>query len=245
MLRSGRGGAHGGGARGRGGAPSSEEASTTETQGNEGLVVYMKNLPFDVPEEGVRAFFTDCGEFSMEFDTNERGRFAGTGSLTFKTKEQAAKAVELSGQDLGGRAIATSLDPSFKPAGCTTVFVGGLPADASDEDISAHFASCGNVIRVSIAYDENGESRGFAHVEFDASEATDAAVSKMEGSDLKNSSLRVSYAAGRRGGGGRGGGRGDRGFRRGGPGRGGPGRGSRGRGAGLGAFAGKKVVLDD
>jgi len=163
---------------------------------------------------------------------------------------------------------------SEKPPGCTTVFVGNLSYDATEEAIMEAFTDCGECT-ARIAYDkETGKSRGFGHVEFTSEDGVAKAIEKT-GTEIAGRAIRVDYAGGRQGGGGGGGGggrgRGDRGGRgrgdRGGRGRGDRGggrgrgrgndRGGRGRGRGRGGSGGprggvpkaegtsKKIKLDD
>lgn len=60
-----------------------------------------------------------------------------------------------------------SQELSVKPPGCKTVFVGNLSWQATEEDLRACFAECGEVNNVRIAWDaEQDRSKGFGHVEF-------------------------------------------------------------------------------
>ena len=160
-------------------------------------------------------------------------------------------------------------EPTNKQEGCVTVFIGNLAWDVDEEAIREAFKDCGTISNVRFSTDkETGEFKGFGHVEFTESEATDAAV-KLAGTEICGRAVRVDYANDRRAGGGFGGaGRGG-GF---GGGRGGGrgsfgsgGRGSRGsfgggRGGGRGGggsstfkakksggiagFEGKKITFD-
>jgi nucleolin len=63
-----------------------------------------------------------------------------------------------------------SQELSERPAGCKTVFVGNMSWQATEEDLRAAFADCGEINNVRIAWDqENDRSKGFAHVEFERS----------------------------------------------------------------------------
>jgi nucleolin len=136
---------------------------------------------------------------------------------------------------------------SAKPEGCKTVFVGNLAWNASEDDIKAAFAECGNVWNVRLAMDrETGKPKGFAHVEFEDEAGPEAAV-KLTGTEIAGRAIRVDYAGSSAGGGGAGGERGGRGGRGGsrggsfGGGRGGSFGGGRGgpRGGSRGGFGGR------
>jgi len=114
------------------------------------------------------------------------------------------------------------------------IYVGNLPFDATEDDLRQAFSAFGQVASVTIIKDKfTGESRGFGFVELPAKAEADAAITGLNGTDLKGRTLTVNEARprtesrsggggggrDRRGGGGGGGGR-DRG-------RGGPGGGRR------------------
>jgi len=103
-----------------------------------------------------------------------------------------------------------------KPEGCTTVFCGNLSFDIDEDSLREFFGECGNIREVRFATDrETGDFKGFGHVDFENTEAVDAAV-KLNGEYVANRRIRIDYAADRKnGGGGGGGGRGGRGGGRG------------------------------
>ena len=128
-----------------------------------------------------------------------------------------------------------------------TVFVGNLAWDIDEDTLKEAFKECGEIKMVRFATDrETEEFKGYGHLEFYETEATDKAV-KMAGTNILGRPIRVDYANDRRknynggGGGGRGnrfGGRG--GGRDYGGGRGGRGRGGFGRGRGGGGRFGDR-----
>ena len=112
----------------------------------------------------------------------------------------------------------------------TNIFVGNLSYQTTQDDLHAAFAQYGGVERVNIVTDrDTGQPRGFAFVEMSDSQAAQAAITPLNGSELKGRALNVNearpkpaggggggYAGGRReggGGGNRGGGGGGRGQR--------------------------------
>lgn len=155
-------------------------------------------------------------------------------------------------------------EPTVKPEGCVSVFVGNLAWDVDEDAIRAAFQGCGEIAHVRLSTDrETGDFKGFGHIDFANSDSTDAAV-KMAGTEICGRAIRVDYAVDKRaGGGGRGGGRGGNSFGSGGRGSrgsfgGGGGRGGRGGGrggggdsvvkakksGGIAGFAGKKITFD-
>ncbi|KAL7507650.1 hypothetical protein ACHAXN_005326 [Cyclotella atomus] len=234
--------------------------------------VYVRGLPWRATHQEVKDFFTECGAIkSVELPLMGDGRSSGTAIIEFDSPEGSAKAMEQNGADFNGRwlnikystskPVTAPRDASEKQEGCTTVFVGNLSFHIDENTLREAFSSCGEIVSVRFAEDrETGAFKGFGHIEFADSDATDAAV-KMAGEDVMGRPIRVDYANDRRVSGGPGRGRsGGRGYM-GGGGRGG--RGGRGRGGGRGGgnrggfdpakakksggiatFSGKKVTFD-
>ncbi len=104
------------------------------------------------------------------------------------------------------------------------IYVGNISRDLSEDELREAFASYGQVSSVNIIKDKfTGEYRGFAFVEMAVKEEGEAAISGLNGKDLKGRALNVNEARPKtddhRGGGG---------------GRGGPRRGGNGGGGGGG-----------
>lgn len=96
------------------------------------------------------------------------------------------------------------------------IYVGNLPREATEEDLRQAFEAFGQVTTIKIITDKfTGDPRGFGFVEMSNSTEAQAAISGLDGKDLKGRALRVNEARPRRDDrGGRGGG----GFGRGGSG---------------------------
>jgi len=74
------------------------------------------------------------------------------------------------------------------------IFVGNLPFSTSEEEIRALFAEYGNVESVRLITDrDTGRSRGFGFVEME-SEAANAAIQALNGTELGGRALRVNEA---------------------------------------------------
>jgi RNA recognition motif-containing protein len=100
------------------------------------------------------------------------------------------------------------------------IYVGNLSYNAGEEDLRNAFAAYGQVASVTIIKDKfSGESRGFAFVEMPSDAEGDAAITALNGTDLKGRALKVNQARPKEntggGGGGRQGGGGGRGGDRG------------------------------
>lgn len=100
------------------------------------------------------------------------------------------------------------------------IFVGNLSYQTTQSELQAAFSFYGTVERVSIVTDrDSGQPRGFAFVEMTDRAAAEAAIGKLNGTDMNGRALNVNEARPREqggGGGNRGGGGGGRGGRGGG-----------------------------
>ncbi len=120
------------------------------------------------------------------------------------------------------------------------IYVGNLSHDATEEDVRQAFEAFGEVSTINLIKDKfSGESRGFGFVEMPAKSEADAAITGLNGQEIKGRAVNVNEARpraeGHRSGGG--GGRGGRGGGSG-RGRGGGGGGGYGRSGGSGGGGG-------
>ncbi len=75
------------------------------------------------------------------------------------------------------------------------LFVGSLAWATNDDTLGAHFASCGTVASAKVVTDrESGRSRGFGFVEFENDAEGDAAVEKLNNSELDGRTITVNEA---------------------------------------------------
>ena len=228
------------------------EAKRPAVSGGGQTKIYVRGLPWRATEDEVREYFMVCGQgpVSVELPLQDDGRSSGTAIIDFGSDEDAAAAIELNGNDFHGRwlsirykndrPILTPRAPSQKEEGCVTVFIGNLPWDVDEGTIRETFGECGEINMVRFSTDrETGEFKGYGHVEFCETEATDKAV-KLAGTEIMGRAVRVDFANDRRNSNGFGGGRGGgRGFGRGGGGGRSGGRGGFGRGGGRGGGHGR------
>ena len=114
------------------------------------------------------------------------------------------------------------------------IYVGNLSHSVTDDDLRQAFEGFGQIESASVIKDRfSGESRGFGFVEMPTRTEAEAAITGMNGQELKDRAVSVNEARPRAQDGGRGGrGGGGRGGGRGGGGRGGGGRGGFGGGGG-------------
>lgn len=78
------------------------------------------------------------------------------------------------------------------------IYVGNLSWEMSEDDLRTSFSEFGEVSTVSIIKDKfSGRSRGFGFVEMTNKEEAEAAISGLNGKDMKGRDLRVNEARAR------------------------------------------------
>jgi RNA recognition motif-containing protein len=88
------------------------------------------------------------------------------------------------------------------------IYVGNLSQDVTEDDLRQAFEAFGEVSSVNIIKDRfSGESRGFGFVEMPAKSEAEAAISGLNGQDVKGQAVNVNEARPRPQGRGPGGGR--------------------------------------
>ena len=171
----------------------------------------------------MRAFFDGVGKI-VELRLpiwEDSGRIKGYADVKFETAASVRKALDMSGKEAGGRWIKIEkwrppLPVTIllrKSQGCNTVFVGNLSWDIDEDTLRGAFKDCGEITAIRWGEDkQTGEFKGYGHVEFSDTDATDKAVA-LAGTMVMGRALRVDFAKGSsgsrspaRGGGGGGGG---------------------------------------
>jgi len=167
-----------------------------------GFEVFVKSLPFSATEEEVKKFFEGCGAIENVYLLRGRDRRPkGSGFVRFANKESVAKAVAKNNSELGGRplTIEEAKPKEDRPAQpresqtSTSVFIGNLSYTTTEEDLRKFFEGAGAIKAIRLASDRNGQSKGFAHIDFETEEQAGKAVQKS-GSELGGRTLRVDYA---------------------------------------------------
>ncbi len=90
----------------------------------------------------------------------------------------------------------------------TRLFVGNLSYQTTEDDLRRLFAGAGNVASVTLVTErDSGRSKGFAFVEMATQEEAQKAINELNGTSLRDRTLRIDFARPRedRGGGGGGG----------------------------------------
>ena len=194
----------------------SVEAPASE---DEPVRVFIANLPFSMTEDWIKEEFAEAGAVSAVdwLSHSDTGRFKGSGFLTFATKAEAEKAVNLNGKELEGRAMKVELATPRKPAppggvgGSTelgepseSIFVGNLSWSITEEALKESFSGCGEIAKIKWL-EKDGEFRGIAFVDFYDIESATKAVA-LAGTEVAGRPMRINFSKSKGGGGGAAGG---------------------------------------
>ncbi|OZC08049.1 hypothetical protein X798_04941 [Onchocerca flexuosa] len=167
--------------------------------------IFVGNAPLSSTRKGIKKLFSQFGVVesvrlhcivSNEKITKKRNIPSDVRSLTFYVKFKDAKSTEaalaLNGEKYDGNLLRVdSCCIKRKYSSRTTVFVGNLPYDVSENELIAHFETSGNVSFARIVRDsKTGSGKGFAFVAFKESEAVQFAL-QLDGSIFKKRRLRV------------------------------------------------------
>lgn len=223
-------------------------------------VLFVKNLPYEITEDEVRAHFPGVQHIRMPL--RDDGLVKGFGFLEFSTEGEVDNAVNtLQGSDLGGKSLlldysgAKSQKPKFERSYGDRSYGGDRGSSSAErgktkilfvKNLSYHLTTdtlrdaFDGALEARIAtFPDTGRSRGFGFLEFDSTDSAEAAHDAMQGQDVEGRPIIVDFAAEKSGGGfGGGRGRGGRGGYGGGGRDYGGGRDNYGGGGGRGGYGG-------
>jgi len=181
--------------------------------------LFLGNCSFEIDDDKVKAALGQYGTIeSIHWVTDrETGKFYGTGFVEFSTAAEANAALAADGVEIAGRSTRIQIAKprgdgasgagekkparaprptqalSEKPAGCNTVFVGGLPFTIDEAQMRSLFDECGEISSIRWI-EKDGQFKGAGFVEFSDEASVDKAVLK-NGHQMGNRSLRIDYAA--------------------------------------------------
>jgi restriction endonuclease Mrr len=76
----------------------------------------------------------------------------------------------------------------------TKIYVGGIPFNATDEELGAHFGRFGSISSVQLATDQiTGRNRGFGFIDFEDAKAAETAVAALNGEAFQGRYLTVNF----------------------------------------------------
>ncbi|KAL7275268.1 hypothetical protein RUND412_001796 [Rhizina undulata] len=167
-------------------------------------VLYLGNIQFDVREDELKEHFSQFGTvMATKIIYDPRGLSRGFGYVEFETIEQAAEAIDkmhnriLAGRRLNVQYVArNSAGGSSNNPASSTLFIGNMSYEITDEDLNQVFKNIKNCVDVRVAMDRRtGQPRGFAHADFTDVESAVSAKEQLIGVELFGRVLRIDYAS--------------------------------------------------
>jgi splicing factor 3B subunit 4 len=169
---------------------------------NQDATVYVGDLDEQVTEELLWEFFLQCGPIVTVHIPRDKVTQAhsGFGFVEYKTEEDADYAMKILNRiPIFGRPIRVNMSGSDKRAAevGANLYIGNLAPEIDEQVLYETFCAFGTIIgnTPKVMRDpDSGESKGFAFINFDSFEATDAAIEAMNGQYLCNRPISVGYA---------------------------------------------------
>jgi len=178
-----------------------EEDSKPPAMPGGGTQLFVSNLPFEASWQDVKDYFRQCGNVDHVDVPEKDGRKRGYGIVRFANARDAAAAIRrFDRQEFQGRELEIRYDRAGTSEGRSgtsgptgaQLWVGNLSFDTSWQDLKDHFRQCGHVEHADIP-EKDGRKRGYGLVRFSNAQDADAAVRRLDGTDLQGRRLEVRY----------------------------------------------------
>ncbi|CAG2110688.1 unnamed protein product [Medioppia subpectinata] len=141
--------------------------------------LFLGGLSWDTEEQDILNYFSKFGQIAnvnIKYDSMT-GKPRGFGFITFNNQSSIDQVLAGGPHMIKNRAVDPKR-PRTKPA-FKKIFVGGVDADMSKDDIKAYFERFGTVEGIECPFDkQRGRRREFCFIIFDTEEAAEAAVSE-------------------------------------------------------------------
>lgn len=167
---------------------------------NQEATIYIGNVDPKIDEELVMELMVQAGPVANIHLPKDKitNTHQGYGFVEFKNEEDADYAIKIMNMiRLFGKPIRcnkSSQDKKTSEVGAN-LFIGNLEVEVDEKMLYDTFSAFGVLLFAKIMRDpDNGDSRGFGFISFEHFEASDAALSGMNGQFLCNRPISVSYA---------------------------------------------------
>lgn len=167
---------------------------------NQEATIYIGNLDPKIDEEIVWELMVQCGPVANVHMPKDKitNTHQGYGFVEFKNEEDSDYAIKIMNMiRLFGKPIRcnkSSQDKKTSEVGAN-LFIGNLEPEVDEKMLYDTFSAFGVLLFAKIMRDpDTGESRGFGFISFDTFEASDSALSGMNGQFLCNRPISASYA---------------------------------------------------
>ncbi|PON96291.1 Polyadenylate binding protein [Trema orientale] len=165
--------------------------------------VFIKNLDTSIDNKALHDTFAAFGTvLSCKVAVDGNGQSKGYGFVQFDNEESAQNAInQLNGMLINDKQVYVGVfvrkqerSPTNGSPKFTNVYVKNISETVSDENLKKLFGTFGTITSAVVIRDANGKSRGFGFVNFQSSDAADAAVEKLNGTTNDDKVLFVGRA---------------------------------------------------
>ncbi|KAG5896487.1 hypothetical protein JTB14_005866 [Gonioctena quinquepunctata] len=159
--------------------------------------LYVGDLHPDVTEAMLYEKFTTAGQvLSLRICRDTRTKQSlGYGYVNFSQTHDAERALDTMNFDLlKGKPIRImwcQRDPALRKSGIGNVFIKNLDKNIDNKAMYDTFSAFGNILSCKVALDDNGYSKGYGFVHFEAEEAANKAIEKVNGMLLNDKKVYV------------------------------------------------------
>ncbi|RWS31378.1 RNA-binding protein squid-like protein [Leptotrombidium deliense] len=140
------------------------------------MKLFLGGLSWDTTEDDIRSYFNTYGtvlDVSIKYDA-VTGNPRGFGFITFGEDDAIDKVLTAGQHTLKNKVIDPKRAKS-RPI-CKKIFVGGVDANVSEDEIKKYFSKYGKVEGIELPFDrQRGRRREFCFIIFDTEESADAA----------------------------------------------------------------------
>ncbi|KAH9287063.1 Heterogeneous nuclear ribonucleoprotein A2 -like protein 2 [Echinococcus granulosus] len=159
--------------------------SASDIKADQDKKLFVGGLHHSTTEGQLREFYSQWGEITdvVVMKDQRTGKSRGFGFVTFAESSsvdaaQAARPHTIDGKTIDSkRAMPREETSPEVHAAVKKIFVGALKKDVTNEDLSQYFSQFGTVVDASVVMSKDrNESRGFAFVTFDDTDAVDKVI---------------------------------------------------------------------
>ncbi|XP_057531756.1 polyadenylate-binding protein 2-like [Amaranthus tricolor] len=161
--------------------------------------IYVGDLDSEVNDSQLFDLFNQIGQvLSVRVcrDLSTR-RSLGYAYVNYSNPQDAARALDiLNFTPLNGKPIRlmySHRDPSIRKSGSGNIFIKNLDKSIDHKALHDTFSTFGNILSCKIATDANGQSKGFGFVQFDAEDAAQKAIEKLNGMLINDKQVYVGH----------------------------------------------------
>lgn len=178
-----------------------DPASRKNGSGN----IFIKNLHADIDNKTLHDTFASFGNIlSCKIATDAQGNSKGFGFVHYDNSESAQDAIEsVNGMLLndlevyvGPHILKKDRESKWQELieNFTNIYVKNFPVEWSKEELESKFAECGPITSIFLSTDEEGNSKGFAFINYENHEDAAKAVDTFNNKEIDGKPLYVSRA---------------------------------------------------